>query len=139
MSNDAAVTFDGVPLTPVDRLEISELPGRYADALDLLQPEELRSVFTEDAVWEVVDGRRLVGIDEIMEFMGRPDVHPGAHLMTNIYVGSVDDADGYPVVQLRSRGVFPVGFLGSDGPTGKTPRERRWTPGYPSASSTEPT
>ena len=98
-----------MPLTPVDRLEISELPGRYADALDLLQPEELRSVFTEDAVWEVVDGRRLVGIDEIMEFMGRPDVHPGAHLMTNIYVGSVDDADGYAVVHLRSRGVFPVG------------------------------
>jgi hypothetical protein len=98
-----------VPLTPLDRLEISELPGRYADALDLLQPQELRSVFTEDAVWEVVDGRRLVGIDEIMEFMGRPDVHPGAHLMTNIYLGSVDDPDGYPVVHLRSRGVFPVG------------------------------
>ncbi len=102
-----AVTVDPVPLTPLDRLEISELPGRYADALDLLQPEELRSVFTDDAVWEIVDGRRLVGIDEIMEFMGRPDVHPGAHLMTNVYVGSVDDADGDPVVHLRSRGIFP--------------------------------
>ena len=73
-------------------------------------PEELRGVFTDAAVWEMVDGRRLVGIDEIMEFMGRPDVHPGAHLMTNIYVASVDEeADGGPVVQLRSRGVFPVG------------------------------
>ena len=112
-----AVTFGGVALTPVDRLEISELPGRYADALDLLQPEELRSVFTEDAVWEIVDGRRLVGIDEIMEFMGRPDVHPGAHLMTNIYVGSVDDADGGPVVHLRSRGIFPVGPSDPRNPT----------------------
>ena len=107
-----------MPLTPADRLEIFELPGRYADALDLLEPEGLRSVFTEDAVWEVADGRRLVGIDEIMEFMGRPDVHPGAHLMTNIYVGSVDDdAAADPVVHLRSRGVFPVGPSDPGNPT----------------------
>ena len=87
-----------------------ELPARYADALDRLEPEWLRDVFTDDAVWEMVDRMRLVGIDEIMQFMGRPDVHPGAHLMTNIYVASVDeDADGGPVVHLRSRGVFPVG------------------------------
>jgi hypothetical protein len=111
-------TFGTVPLTAVDRLEIFELPARYADALDLLEPEELRSVFTEDAVWEVVDGRRLDGINEIMEFMGRPDVHPGAHLMTNVYVGSVeDDAAGDPVVHLRSRGVFPVGPSDPKNPT----------------------
>ena len=49
--------------------------------------------------------------------MGRPDVHPGAHLMTNIYIGSVDeDADGGPVVHLRSRGVFPGGPVGSEDP-----------------------
>jgi hypothetical protein len=106
-----------VSLTPLDRLEISELPGRYADALDLLQPEDLRAVFTEDAVWEVVDGRRLVGIDEIMEFMGRSDVHPGAHLMTNVYIRSVEDEDGSPVVHLRSRGVFPVGPSDPKNPT----------------------
>ncbi|MET0460434.1 MAG: nuclear transport factor 2 family protein [Ilumatobacteraceae bacterium] len=99
-----------MPLTALDRLEIGELPARYADALDRLEPECLRSVFTDDAVWEMVDRMRLVGIDEIMEFMGRPDVHPGAHLMTNIYIGSVDEtADGGPVVHLCSRGVFPVG------------------------------
>jgi len=107
-----------VELSAVDRIEISELPGRYADALDLLQPERLPSVFTEDAVWEVIDGRRLVGLEEIMEFMGRPDVHPGAHLMTNVYVDSVDDAaDGGPVVHLRSRGIFPVGASDPANPT----------------------
>lgn len=111
-------TFGAVSLTAVDRLEIFELPARYADALDLLEPERLRSVFTDDAVWEVVDGRRLVGIDQIMEFMGRPEVHPGAHLMTNIYVRSVDDADAAdPVVHLCSRGVFPVGPSDPKNPT----------------------
>jgi hypothetical protein len=59
----------------------------------------------------------LVGIDEIMGFMGRPDVHPGAHLMTNVYVASVDDEDGDPVVHLRSRGVFPVGPSDPKNPT----------------------
>lgn len=99
-------------LTADDRLDITELPARYADALDRLQPEELRSVFTDDAVWEVIGGAvRLDGIDEIMAFMARPEVHPGAHLMTNIYIASVaeDANDGEPVVHLCSRGVFPVG------------------------------
>jgi hypothetical protein len=112
------IRFAAMSLTAIDRLEISELPGRYADALDLLEPEELRGVFTEDAVWEVVEGTRLVGLAEIMAFMGRPDVHPGAHLMTNIYVRSVDeDVEGGPVVHLRSRGVFPVGPSDPKNPT----------------------
>jgi hypothetical protein len=107
-----------MPLTVIDRLEIIELPARYADALDQLEPEALRWVFTDDAVWEVVNGRRLTGLGEIMEFMGRPDVHPGAHLMTNIYVAAVDEnADGGRVVHLRSRGVFPVGASDQKKPT----------------------
>jgi hypothetical protein len=107
-----------VPLTALDRIEIFELPARYADALDRLQPEELRAVFTEDAVWEVVDRMRLVGLDEIMAFMGRPDVHPGAHLMTNVYVRAVDeDAPGGPVVHLGSRGIYPVGPSDPRNPT----------------------
>jgi glutamine synthetase len=69
-------TVSTMPLTAVDRIEISELPTRYADALDRLPPEELRQVFTDDAVREVVDGLRLVGIDEIMAFMGRPTSTP---------------------------------------------------------------
>jgi hypothetical protein len=107
-------------LTADDRLDIIELPGRYADALDRLQPERLRDVFTTDAVWEMVGGIRLDGLDEIMAFMGRPDVHPGAHLMTNIYIESVseDPRDGGPLVHLRSRGVYPVGASDRRNPTG---------------------
>jgi hypothetical protein len=110
-----------VHLSADDRLDIMELPARYADALDRLQPDRLRSVFTTDAIWEVVDGRiRLVGLDEIMAFMGRPDVHPGAHLMTNIFIESVSDdpRGGGPLVRLWSRGVFPVGPSDPRQPTG---------------------
>ena len=99
-------------LTADDRLDIAELPARYADALDRLQPENLHRVFTPDAVWEVVGGTvRLVGLEAIMAFMGRPDVHPGAHLMTNVYIDEVvaDQRDGGRLVRLRSRGVYPVG------------------------------
>jgi len=77
-------------------------------------------VFTDDAVWEVIGSdTRLVGIDEVMAFMGRSDVHPGAHLMTNIYIASVGtDADGEgPLVHLRSRGIFPVGPSDPRNPT----------------------
>lgn len=107
-------------LTADDRLDIAELPARYADALDRLQPERLSDVFTTDAVWEMVGGSvRLVGLDEIMAFMGRPDVHPGAHLMTNIYIEDVSDDphDGGPLVHLRSRGVYPVGPSDPRNPT----------------------
>jgi hypothetical protein len=106
-------------LTADDRLDIIELPGRYADALDQLQPERLREVFTTDAVWEMVGRTRLDGLEAIMEFMGRPDVHPGAHLMTNIYIESVseDSRDGGPLVHLRSRGVYPVGPSDPRNPT----------------------
>lgn len=106
-------------LTADDRLDIMELPGRYAEALDTLQPEQLHDVFTDDAVWEVIGGRglRLEGIDAIKEFMGRDDVHPGAHLMTNLFIDGVVDGPDGPVVTLRSRGVYPVGPSDSKNPT----------------------
>ncbi len=106
-------------LTADDRLDITELPARYADALDRLQPDRLREVFTTDAVWEMVGGIRLAGLDEIMAFMGRPDVHPGAHLMTNIYIESVSDdpRDGRALVHLCSRGIYPVGASDPRNPT----------------------
>jgi len=106
-------------LTADDRLDIIELPGRYADALDTLQPEQLRDVFTHDAVWEMLEsGPRLVGIDEIMTFMANPNVHPGAHLMTNIYiVGTAEAHDSGLVVHLSSRGIYPVGPSDRKNPT----------------------
>jgi hypothetical protein len=108
-----------VKLSADDRLDIMELPGRYADALDRLRPDDLHAVFTDDAVWEVVGGGlRLEGLDAIKAFMGRPDVHPGAHLMTNVYIDTVmADAAGDPIVHLCSRGVYPVGPSDRKNPT----------------------
>ena len=105
-------------LTADDRLDIIELPGRYADALDLRQPEQLRPVFRVVAVWEVVGALGWEGLDAIMEFMGRDDVHPGAHIMTNIYIAWVEtQADGSPLVHLSSRGIYPVGPSSRENPT----------------------
>ena len=105
-------------LTTDDRLDIAELPARYADALDRLEPHRLREVFADDAVWEMVDRIRLNGLDEIMEFMGRSDVHPGAHLMTNTYIDRTDESgDGGAIVHLKSRGIYPVGPSDPRNPT----------------------
>jgi uncharacterized protein (TIGR02246 family) len=105
-------------LSADDRLDIHELPGRYADALDRLQPDRLADVFTDDAVWEMVGGIRLDGLTAIQEFMGRDDVHPGAHLMTNVYIDTVTDTPDGAVVHLRSRGVYPVGPSDRRNPSG---------------------
>lgn len=112
-------TVHVVDLTADDRLDILELPGRYAEALDTLQPEQLHDVFTDDAVWELIGGRglKLEGIDAIKEFMGRDDVHPGAHIMTNLFIDGVQEGSDGPVVVLRSRGIYPVGPSDSKNPT----------------------
>jgi hypothetical protein len=110
-----------VHLTADDRLDIMELPARYADALDRLEPERLRGVFTTDAIWEVTDGHfRLEGLTDIMEFMGRTGVHPGSHILTNMFIESVtaDPRDGGPLVRLWSRGLYPVGPSDRRDPTG---------------------
>jgi hypothetical protein len=109
-----------VRLTTDARLDIAELPGRYADALDRREADRLSEVFTTDAVWEVIGGMRLDGLDEIMAFMSRDDVHPGAHLMTNVYIDAVSDdpRDGGLLVHLRSRGVYPVGPSDRHNPSG---------------------
>ena len=107
-------------LSTEDRLDILELPGRYAEALDTLAPEQLGEVFTDDAVWEVEGGRvRLVGLDEIKEFMGQ-DIHPGAHLMTNLFIAESgeDPASGERTAVLRSRGIYPVDPSDPKNPTG---------------------
>ncbi len=105
-------------LTADDRLDILELPGRYAEALDTLHPDQLSDVFTDDAVWEVEGRFKLTGLAEIMEFMGRPDVHPGAHIMANPFISGVDGSGADAVVHLKTRGIYPVGPSDSKAPTG---------------------
>ena len=70
-----------------DRLELLELPGRYGDAIDDRNWDNLKRIFTEDAVFDLtgVGARRLEGLNDIVHFMNVEADHPKTHMMTNIY------------------------------------------------------
>ncbi len=93
-------------LTLEDRLDICEIPGRYGDSIDDRDWDTLRSIFTEDAVFDLtaLGSRRLVGIDEIVKFMEEEAAHPRTHMMTNIYVNPTDEG-----AELRFRIVALLG------------------------------
>ena len=89
-----------------DRLDIYEIPGRYGDSIDDRNWDQLRTIFTEDAVFDLtgVGSRRLVGIDDIVNFMEEEAQHPRTHMMTNIYANSTGDG-----AELRFRIVALLG------------------------------
>jgi hypothetical protein len=93
-------------LTLADRLELYEIPGRYGDAIDDRNWDNLRRIFTQDAVFDLtgVGSRRLVGIEEIVSFMENEAAHPRTHMMTNIYADAADDG-----AELRFRIVALLG------------------------------
>ncbi len=93
-------------LTLEDRLDLCEIPGRYGDSIDDRNWDQLRTIFTEDAVFDLtgVGSRRLVGIEEIVSFMEEEAAHPRTHMMTNIYSNATDDG-----VELRFRIVALLG------------------------------
>lgn len=80
-------------LTTADRLELHELPGRYGDAIDDRDWPRLDRIFTDDAVFDLVDlgVPLLVGLPEIKRFMDEDAQHPKTHTMTNIYVDETAD------------------------------------------------
>ncbi len=92
-----------MPLSTDDKLELHELAARYGDIIDDRNWQALDTVFTEDAVFEVVKLVTLHGRAEIKRYMEEDGRHPLAHLITNIH--SREDDDG---VRLLSRGVFPI-------------------------------
>ena len=95
------------PLDLEDRLDLHELAARYGDIIDDRDWQALDRIFTEDAIFEVVDLVRMEGLAEIKRYMHEEGRHPLAHLITNIHVAQ--DADG---VRLRCRGVFPISAPG---------------------------
>lgn len=74
-------------LTLADRLELHEIPGRYGDSIDDRDWDKLRTIFTEDAVFDLtgVGSRVLTGIEDIVDFMENEAAHPRTHMMTNVY------------------------------------------------------
>ncbi len=90
-------------LTLEDRLELHELTGRYGDAIDDRNWQALADIFTEDAVFEVVDLVIMRGLADIQRYMAQEGRHPLAHLITNVHI--LETPDG---VEIRSRGIFPI-------------------------------
>ncbi len=74
-------------LSAADRLELHELPGRYGDSIDDRDWDRLRTIFTEDGVFDLtgVGSRICTGIDDIVDFMEHEAAHPRTHMMTNVW------------------------------------------------------
>ncbi len=92
-----------MPLSTDDKIELHELAARYGDIIDDRNWQALDTIFTEDAVFEVVKLVTMNGLAEIKRYMDEEGRHPLAHLITNIY--TQEDQHG---VRLFSRGVFPI-------------------------------
>lgn len=91
-------------LTTDDRLELHELMGRYGDAVDDRAWEQLGTIFTDDAVFDLPDfDVTLTGLAAIVAYMDTEGRHPLAHMMMNIHVEA--DERG---VRLNSRAMFPI-------------------------------
>ena len=86
-----------------DRIELHELAGRYGDIVDDRNWPGLDTVFTEEAVFEVVDLVSMEGLGRIRQYMENEGRHPLAHLITNIHI-----REEAGQVQLLSRGIFPI-------------------------------
>ena len=86
-----------------DKLELHELAGRYGDIIDDKNWPSLATIFTPDAVFEVVNLVTMTGLPEIQTYMAEEGRHPLAHLITNIHV--TQNHDG---IELLSRGIFPI-------------------------------
>ena len=86
-----------------DRIELHELAGRYGDLVDDRNWTGLDTVFTEEAVFEVVGLVTMEGLGRIRQYMENEGRHPLAHLITNIHVREEEGR-----VSLLSRGIFPI-------------------------------
>ena len=86
-----------------DKLELHELAGRYGDIIDDRNWPELDTIFTDDAVYEVVALVTMRGLAHIKRFMESEGRHPLAHLITNIHV-----REEAGQVSMLSRGIFPI-------------------------------
>tara|TARA_R110002110_G_scaffold205066_7_gene417328 strand:+ start:487257 stop:487658 length:402 start_codon:yes stop_codon:yes gene_type:complete len=94
-------------LTLEDKLELHEMAHRYGDIIDDKDWAALGRIFTEDAVFEVVNLVTMTGLADIRRYMREEGRHPLAHLITNVYVEASPSG-----VRLCSRGVFPVNSSG---------------------------
>lgn len=84
-----------------DRVELHELACRYGDIIDARAWADLDQIFSDDCVYDVSDIKLGVvhGVEALRTYMDREDIHPAAHLITNVYVERIDGDTGL----MRSR------------------------------------
>jgi uncharacterized protein (TIGR02246 family) len=77
-----------------DNLAIRDLLAQYADAVTRMSPEDLRDVFTDDAVWDVTGYGEHHGHDAIVAFLAGLLTH-WQGIVHTVHHGRVsfDDAD----------------------------------------------
>lgn len=89
-----------------DKLQLEELPSRYADYVDDHTWDKMDEIFTEDAVFEFTSlGIKLNGLEEIKAFLsGLVDQGqaPQGHLMLGIYSDASETG-----AKVRFRAIFP--------------------------------
>lgn len=90
-------------LTLEDKLELYELNARYIDVMDDCDWHALSTIFTNDAIFEVVGLVTMNGLSEIQYFMAHEGRHPLAHLITNTHFSISSEK-----IEMRSRGIFPI-------------------------------
>ena len=124
-----------VDIAAQERIEISEMLGRYGRMIDARDWGGLPLVFTEDAVFDIVPLHRapLCGLAQIREHMAHAARHPAAHHITNVHVVRLDEDCLY--VESMLAAVQPDGSLASGlyedeivrTPVGLRIRRRRFT------------
>ena len=89
-----------------DRYEIEQLLHRYCHNADYSTPDAMRSIFTEDAVFELgAMNVRCEGIDAILAFFhnARGSMPPSQHVINNLVLeGDGDSAQSSCYMQLLS-------------------------------------
>jgi 3-phenylpropionate/cinnamic acid dioxygenase small subunit len=85
-----------------DRLDLLQLAFRYGTVVDDRDWPALGQIFTDDVEFDITDfaGTVTKGLDALIALMDSPNArHPVAHLITNVYVESLDATRG----TMRSR------------------------------------
>jgi hypothetical protein len=78
-------------LTAEERIQVTELLGRYGRLIDGRDWQGLDAIFTPDAEFDLTDigGVVLNGLDEIRDYMANRARHPLAHHITNAHVDQI--------------------------------------------------
>jgi hypothetical protein len=118
-----------------DRIEVSELLGRYGRLIDLRDWAALADVFIPAATFDLsaIGGPLLTGLPAIQEYMANRARHPVAHHITNAHIDRVEHGTLHSscmLVAVQSDGSVASGHYADElvrVPAGLRIRQRRFS------------